>query len=373
MNSLPRAVRASRRRPRRGARAFCAGAGLTGAAAVALTGPFANPAFGATGVREDVVVQAADPDGSTTTARLLAGVQYELLVRGAYTGPSGAPADAECSATTLGVWSRERNQAPSLDLLVDGHDIDWSPTGLAVLGCDQDHTYRFSFTPSATGALQLRVDGGADQTAFTGALTVEVTGEAFAADQQEPAATEPAPASPAPTGDSDGTSAPGPAPQPSAPAGRASPPPSASPTTPPSPAPSPALSPAPSPAPAPVPAPGPAATPSTGTHVASRDELASLFLDDDEDVATRPPAEVELVIGPRGQGGAVSDGAVLAALVVAALVAGGTSIGVPVTRRAASAVARRRRPAPWRPGPPRIEQATSPKSAPSAFERSYFA
>lgn len=132
---------------------------------------FLNPPGTATaspgGLTIDTVqVDTANPDGGTTTMRLIAGQSYLFTVTGTYTPGSSTTADAECSATpgdphfvhdrytlTTGV--------DSFGLQVAHHDVSWTPTEADALPGDPAcnsvrHRYSLAYTPADTATVNFR-------------------------------------------------------------------------------------------------------------------------------------------------------------------------------------------------------------------------
>jgi hypothetical protein len=163
--------------------------GVAGAVAIAAAGVFtgwpagagadAQPAF-----TERLVVDAADPAGTTTANQLAAGATYQVTARGTYQAGGGQSADAECATyppdptyrrSRLGVVQTGGPDDP-YDLYLDGHQVDWVAVSPDIVGCDSGtHTYRVRFVPGRTGVLALRV---AAPPGATGGLLVEITGPA---------------------------------------------------------------------------------------------------------------------------------------------------------------------------------------------------
>jgi hypothetical protein len=113
-----------------------------------------------------VIVDTADPKGTTTSTPLIAGRTYDLYVTGRFThrrAPTWVPlvldykADAECSEGPNHRWSASSPYSYSLDLELNGVAPDWKPV-TAWAECDPASTYRLTLTPDTSGPLTARID-----------------------------------------------------------------------------------------------------------------------------------------------------------------------------------------------------------------------
>ena len=120
--------------------------------------------------------------GVTGPGAVEAGRTYLVTVSGTVDAGAGVTSDAECSTSAADpVWRRDRSLDPAdpgadhLDVLLDRSDVTFRPaTDPDGDGCDATgHTYRYSFTPSTTRAINLRVDDPA-WTDDNGTLSVHV-------------------------------------------------------------------------------------------------------------------------------------------------------------------------------------------------------
>jgi hypothetical protein len=105
--------------------------------------------------------------GVTSPGAVEAGRTYLITVTGTVDAGAGITSDPECSISTADpVWRRDRSVDPAdpgadhLDLLLDRNDVTFRPaTDPDGDGCDATgHTYRYSFTPSSTRPINLRID-----------------------------------------------------------------------------------------------------------------------------------------------------------------------------------------------------------------------
>lgn len=114
-------------------------------------------------------VYAASSVGTYSNVTLSPTYQYTIQMSGSYVWNNSIPpgvADAECMRVQGGPGSRDAAGALTptdpgddlLDVYVNGKPVDWSPTKASAAGCnDQDATYTYSFVPSATAKVHLRI------------------------------------------------------------------------------------------------------------------------------------------------------------------------------------------------------------------------
>lgn len=113
---------------------------------------------------EQLEVNSADSDGTTSTAPFAAGQQILIEVIGSYTYGFGA-ADARCSTispSTTFVPSEDNFPSPAgvLQLVVNQQIVPWNPTSPdgGEPECNStDHQYRLIYVPSESGQLNFRV------------------------------------------------------------------------------------------------------------------------------------------------------------------------------------------------------------------------
>lgn len=117
----------------------------------------------ATRLAEQLTVMAADPDGESTVAPLIAGRTYMIEAEGIYSYDRGL-ADAECATAdgdTTFLADRFTNIVAGvdlLDLLIDTLSVEWVPTIPGPNGCNVvNHTYRYLVTPNTTHRANFRM------------------------------------------------------------------------------------------------------------------------------------------------------------------------------------------------------------------------
>jgi hypothetical protein len=119
-------------------------------------------------------VPAKAPAGATSPGSLRAGVEYDVTVSGVYGAGGGNRTDAECMLTTADpVWRRNRDG--DHDLLLDRQDQRFEPVVDTGDTCNaKSHEYRYTFTPSETRPVNIRVDDLGGYADNVGALKVTV-------------------------------------------------------------------------------------------------------------------------------------------------------------------------------------------------------
>lgn len=143
-------------------------------------GPLSPPEIA---LAEQVQVDSADPDGTTSVIPFQAGESHMMEVVGTY-GYGVGTADSRCSTTPSDATFRpsEVNYPTpgfppgTLQLLVDQQVVPWAPTSpdSGQPECNSaDHTYRLIFVPSATKLVNFRIKDGRYQD-NGGVLTVKI-------------------------------------------------------------------------------------------------------------------------------------------------------------------------------------------------------
>jgi hypothetical protein len=117
--------------------------------------------------RETVTVDSRNRNGTTTSLPLQAGKSYVVEASGTYSYGGGQQADPECSTTSSDpTWLADRTfpgvtDPDVLDLLVDGHGVDWLPTSEGDPGCNSaSHIYRMVLVPAYTAYVNFKVNDG---------------------------------------------------------------------------------------------------------------------------------------------------------------------------------------------------------------------
>jgi hypothetical protein len=128
---------------------------------------------------ETLTLDSTSSAGTSSQRIYPAGQALRVHASGRYRFSSDIAADAECtSASWDPTWRVVRQglsdgDRPLGDVTVNGQLLSWSPTSGSSSGCDPDHGYWVTFTPSGTGPIALAL---AD-TAFddnSGSLTVTI-------------------------------------------------------------------------------------------------------------------------------------------------------------------------------------------------------
>jgi hypothetical protein len=152
---------------------------------LAATAVVAGPGTGTASAPDSqtIKVDSANPAGATTTP-LTAGVAYTVSARGVYHYGLPGDADAECATLIADPswqphrWVTLNSADDDLDLYVDGKAVEWTAPGGAA--CSPDHSYTYSFTPTATKPATFAIHDQNGSSDNVGILTVVVTGPPLA-------------------------------------------------------------------------------------------------------------------------------------------------------------------------------------------------
>jgi hypothetical protein len=112
--------------------------------------------------------------GVTSPGSLRAGTEYDVTISGTWRPEAGSTSDAECTITAADpVWRRNRDREH--DVLLDKSDKGFDAVPDTGGNCSKDdHVYRYTFTPSETRPVNIRV-GDDTFGNNAGALTVKVS------------------------------------------------------------------------------------------------------------------------------------------------------------------------------------------------------
>jgi hypothetical protein len=127
---------------------------------------------------ETVTLDSTAVAGAQSARIYQAGQRLRVHASGTYRFSSSVQADAECSSASYDpTWRVARQElndgSPLGDVTVDGQLLSWTPDSGSSSGCDGNHGYWLTFTPSRSGTLAFAL-ADADLADNAGRITLTV-------------------------------------------------------------------------------------------------------------------------------------------------------------------------------------------------------